>query len=148
MVVMLGRPCAFCTTSSGSNPCSRAHPAHARATAGGESTSTPSRSKSTPRQRMLSIIHDRQKVANCEMRGMAIISCLSAAGCKRWMPSGGREAEWRGRGDVKKVSYSHKFVLHERIKRVNKHQAKTHLLRAPSRVAARPGTTPPQPRCS
>src|SRR5229473_8204110 len=47
---MLGRPCAFFTTSSGSsNPCSRAHPAHARATAGVESTSTPSRSNSKPR---------------------------------------------------------------------------------------------------
>src|SRR5258708_28451024 len=67
MVLMLGRPCAFFTTSSGANPCSRAQPAHARATAGVESTKTPSKSKSTPRQRMLVMIYDRQKAANCEI---------------------------------------------------------------------------------
>ena len=67
MVETLGRPCALLTTSSGSNPCSRAHPAHARATAGVESTNTPSRSKSTARQQMLIMIHDRQKPANYEM---------------------------------------------------------------------------------
>src|SRR5258708_31905651 len=67
MVLMLGRPCAFFTTSSGANPCSRAQPAHTRATAGVESTKTPSKSKSTPRQRMLVMIYDRQKAANCEI---------------------------------------------------------------------------------
>src|SRR5256885_4816426 len=51
-----------------SDLCSRAHHAHTRATAGVESTKTPSRSKSTPRQWMLVIIHDRQKAAKCEMR--------------------------------------------------------------------------------
>jgi len=45
----------------------RAHPVHARATAGVESTNTPSRSKSTARQQMLIMIHDRQKPANYEM---------------------------------------------------------------------------------
>src|SRR2546423_14571772 len=67
MVEILGRPCAFFTTSSGSNPCSRAHPAHARATVGVESTNPPSRSKSTARQQMLIMIHDRHKPANYEM---------------------------------------------------------------------------------
>src|SRR5437773_10492733 len=49
---MLGLPCACRTTSSASNPCLRAHQAHTRATAGVESTSTPSRSNKTPRQRI------------------------------------------------------------------------------------------------
>src|SRR2546427_12091562 len=78
MVVILGRPCAFFTTSSGSNPWVRAHPAHTRATAGVESTKTPSRSKSTPRQWMLVIIHDRQKAAKCEMRRADSVSLALA----------------------------------------------------------------------
>ncbi len=76
MVVMLGRPCAFLTTSSGLNPCSCAQPAQTRATAGMESTNTPSRSKSTPRQRMLVIIHDRQKSENCEMQSVNSVSLV------------------------------------------------------------------------
>ena len=50
---ILGLPCASRTISSGSwKPCWRAHQAHTRATAGVESTSTPSKSNSTPRHRI------------------------------------------------------------------------------------------------
>src|SRR6266480_657328 len=98
---MLGRPCAFLTTSSGSNPCSRAHHAHTRATAGVESTKTPSRSKSTPRQRMPVMIYDRQKAANCEMRRADSLSCA----CGVYELSVGRgEAEWQGRGKPPKLT--------------------------------------------
>ncbi len=81
-MAMLGRPCAFLTTSSGSNPCSRAHHAHTRATAGVESTKTPSRSKSTPRQRMPVTIYDRQKAAKCEMRRADSVSLLRLLGIR------------------------------------------------------------------
>src|SRR5271167_2002558 len=56
-VVMLGRPCARCTTSAASNPCRAAQRVHTRATAGVESTSTPSISKSTPAQE-IRLIHN------------------------------------------------------------------------------------------
>src|SRR4029077_10244523 len=49
MVAMLGRPWAWRTTSSATKPCFVTHLVQTRATAGVESTSTPSRSKSTPR---------------------------------------------------------------------------------------------------
>src|SRR5437016_10829427 len=75
---MLGRPCAFFTTAAGPNPCTPAHHAHTRATAGVESTKTPSRSKSTPRQWMLVIIHDRHKAAKCEMRRADSVSLARA----------------------------------------------------------------------
>src|ERR1700683_2736610 len=47
---MLGRPCARCATSAASNPCRSAKRAHTRATAGVESTSTPSISNSSAEQ--------------------------------------------------------------------------------------------------
>src|SRR6267154_5923560 len=80
MVVRLGRPCAFFTTSSGMNPCSRAHPAQTRATAGVESTRTPSKSKSTPRQRIFVMNHDRRKPLKCETRSRATFHCCALAG--------------------------------------------------------------------
>src|SRR6185437_811188 len=46
---MLGRPCAWRTTSSALNPYCTAHRDQHRATAGVESTKTPSRSKRIPR---------------------------------------------------------------------------------------------------
>src|SRR5882757_2650121 len=52
MVAMLGRPWAWRTTSSGSRPNFAAQAVHTRATAGVESTSTPSMSKSRARQRI------------------------------------------------------------------------------------------------
>src|SRR5450755_176856 len=52
MVAMLGRPWARRTTSSGSRPCFLAQVFHTRATAGVESTSTPSISKSRARHRI------------------------------------------------------------------------------------------------
>src|SRR5713226_6182815 len=94
---MLGRPCAFLTTSSELKPCSRAQPAQTRATAGVESTNTPSRSKSIPRQRMLLMIHDRQKTENRETSCAAAVSLAPIAGCKRWMSPSRRETEWKGR---------------------------------------------------
>src|SRR5713226_9470641 len=80
MVLILGRPCAFFTTSPGSNPCSRAHHAQTRATAGVESTSTPSRSKSTPRQRIFVMVDDRRKATKCETSGAVKEICQGAAG--------------------------------------------------------------------
>ena len=54
----------------------------ARATAGVESTKTPSKSKSTPRQRMPVMIYDRQKAANCEMRRADSVSLLRVRGIR------------------------------------------------------------------
>src|SRR5258708_9502596 len=50
---MLGRPCAWRTVSSGSNPCWRAQMVQMRAPGGVESARLPSRSKSTPLQVIL-----------------------------------------------------------------------------------------------
>src|ERR1700686_48522 len=56
MVEILGRPCALRTTSSGSKPCALAHCVQTRMTAGVESISTPSKSKSSA-PHVISIIH-------------------------------------------------------------------------------------------
>src|SRR5690348_1399790 len=85
MVAMLGRPCAIRTVFSGSNPCCFAHQVQTRATAGVESTSTPSRSNSTPLQEIFSMLHDTgnslaEKIP-LELSGLhaAKFSCVPAA---------------------------------------------------------------------
>src|SRR6266550_4444281 len=61
---MLGRPWATRTVSSGSRLCSMAHLLHTRATAGVESTRTPSRSNRSPSQESSTIINDNRRYAS------------------------------------------------------------------------------------
>src|SRR5580692_145900 len=63
--MMLGRPCARCTTSAGSKPCRSAKRVHTRATAGVESISTPSISRSKAAQEIRII------------RGSACAQCIN-----------------------------------------------------------------------
>lgn len=59
MLTRLGRPWACLTTKSGSKPYLAAHAVQTRATAGVESTRTPSISKSRAEQRIRVIWHQR-----------------------------------------------------------------------------------------
>jgi len=65
IVDRLGRPWALRTVSSGSKPCSMAHFVHTRATAGVESTNTPSKSNSSPRQEISTMIKHNRRGTTC-----------------------------------------------------------------------------------
>src|ERR1700730_3456440 len=83
MVAMLGRPCAWRTTSSATKACFGAHLVHTREIAGVESTRTPSRSKSKPRHRIF-------------MRSIILATCYSAATWNGGVVQGKHEIESAG----------------------------------------------------